>query len=58
MAGIPVGDDQVVISKAEYDSLVDDRDFRYALEAAGVDNWEGYSIAWRIFEGELDEDDI
>jgi uncharacterized protein with PhoU and TrkA domain len=27
-----------------------------ALEAAGVDNWEGYSHAMRILRGEEDED--
>lgn len=58
MAGVPVGDDVIVITKADYEQLQDDSAFLYALEAAGVDNWEGYSIAIQILNGELDEDDL
>ena len=57
MAGVPVGDDQVVISKKEYEDLKKSEEFLYALEAAGVDNWEGYSQAWRFYEGEEDPED-
>lgn len=42
----------VSIPKAEYDRLVERDDFLTALEAAGVDNWEGYSYARRILKGE------
>lgn len=42
----------VSITKAEYDRLVERDDFLTALEAAGVDNWEGCSEAYRILEGE------
>jgi len=38
--------------------LQDSADLLYALEAVGVDNWEGYSDAWRIVEGEITEDGI
>lgn len=35
----------VTIPKADYDQLVKDSEFLAALEACGVDNWEGYSLA-------------
>lgn len=57
MAGVPVGDDQVVISKEEYKMLRESEEFLIALQAAGVDNWEGYSQAWRFYEGEDDPED-
>ena len=34
------------LSQAEYQSLKDDAAFLAALEAAGVNNWEGYSRAF------------
>lgn len=40
----------ITISKKEYDSLVKDSEFLQALRAAGVDNWEGYSIAQDYLE--------
>ena len=43
----------VTISKKEYESLLEDRKWRIALENAGVDNWEGYSFACEL----LDEDE-
>lgn len=56
------------LTKDEYDELLgyrealasaeDDVMFLRALEQAGVDNWEGYSVARQLFEGEIDEDDI
>ncbi len=39
----------VSITENEYNSLVEDSVFLYALEQAGVDNWEGYQEAARIF---------
>lgn len=41
-----------VLSEAEYAQLTDDSEFLDALRAAGVDNWEHYSDAYRILEGE------
>ena len=38
-------DDTVTISRKEYDQLQKDADMLNALEACGVDNWEGYSEA-------------
>lgn len=46
----------VTISNEEYESLLEDRRFLRALEAAGVDNWEGYQYAFED-EDELDEED-
>lgn len=38
------------ISIAEYNSLLDDSLLLEALDAAGVDNWEGYAEAHEIYE--------
>jgi len=35
----------VTISKEEYDNLIKSYNFLLALQAAGVDNWEGYEYA-------------
>jgi len=35
----------VTIPKEEYEELKSDAAFLRALEAAGVDNWEGYEFA-------------
>lgn len=43
-------DDMVSITKKEYESILKDVKFMRALEAAGVDNWEGYNIAIDILE--------
>ena len=40
----------VVITKKEYDSLLEDRKILTALENAGVDNWEGYEEALENLE--------
>lgn len=37
--------DTVTISRDEYEQLKEDRDFLCRLQAAGVDNWEGYDTA-------------
>lgn len=50
-------DDMVSISKKELESLREDSAMLAALEAAGVDNWEGYSIACRELSGDGEEDD-
>ena len=43
---IEIGDEgeMVTISLAEYESLKKDADLMRKLEAAGVDNWEGWYI--------------
>ncbi|MNP62657.1 hypothetical protein D3C76_1579570 [compost metagenome] len=45
----------VTISKAEYDSLLEDRALLECLEACGVDNWCGWDDAITMFNEE-DED--
>ena len=35
----------ITIPKSEYDSLIRDKVLLRALNAAGVDNWEGYEHA-------------
>ena len=50
-------EDEVVLSKEKYDSLVEDSLFLEALQAAGVDNWEGYSYACEIFREENGDKD-
>ena len=48
----------VTISKTEYESLVEDRNWLYALENAGVDNWNGIDYARELLgEQEDDEED-
>jgi hypothetical protein len=39
------GEERVEITRSEYDNLLEDRKFLRALEAAGVDSWEGYEEA-------------
>ncbi len=39
-------EETVTISKKEYEKLLKDSRFLQALEAAGVDNWEGYEFAF------------
>lgn len=38
--------------KRYLEDLEEDREFLYALQAAGVDNWNGYEFACRIYNGE------
>jgi len=42
----------VTISKEEYDQLVEDRIWLECLQAAGVDNWNGYDYAIELFNKE------
>lgn len=46
---------QVTISQEEYDELIKAQEWLFALEAAGVDNWDGYEEALEIYrEGQGD----
>lgn len=47
--------DMVTISKNTLEGLEKDREKLRALQAHGVDNWEGYSEAMRSLRGEDDE---
>lgn len=49
-------EEMVTITKAEYESLLDDQRWLSALESAGVDNWCGYSEAKDML-AEWDEED-
>jgi hypothetical protein len=48
-----MNEETVTISKKEYESLLEDRKWRIALENAGVDNWEGIDYAREL----LNEDE-
>ena len=41
------------ISKQEYDRLVESQEILNALEAAGVNNWEGYELAIESISGPI-----
>lgn len=42
---------EITISAKEYESLLEDRKKLYALEGAGVENWEGYDFAMEDIDG-------
>jgi hypothetical protein len=42
---IPIEIKMIAIPRSEYDQLIEDQKWLRALEAAGVDNWEGIDIA-------------
>ena len=41
----PTKDEMISIPKKVYDQLIEDQKWLGALEAAGVDNWEGINVA-------------
>ena len=41
-----------------YNDLVDRERFLRALEAAGVDNWDGWETACQLYNGDITEEDI
>ena len=43
-------EETITISKKEYESLLEDSEKLSALEAAGVDNWEGYDNAMEMMQ--------
>ena len=45
-----MSEETITITKAEYDRLDKRSVFLDALDAAGVDNWEGFEYAHEIFE--------
>jgi len=51
-----MNEEMVTISKSEYESLLEDSLWLSALEAAGVDNWQGYDSAREIYE-EMQEEE-
>lgn len=42
--------EMIEISKFEYNELLESQKLLNALEAAGVDNWEGYELARESME--------
>jgi hypothetical protein len=46
--GATIMEEMVTITKKEYEGLVEDSRKLAALEAAGVDNWQGYDDAMEI----------
>lgn len=50
-----MNEETVTITKKEYESLLDDRIWRIALENGGVDNWEWYGESLQQ-AGYYDED--
>ena len=43
----------VILSESEYDDLYENSLKLSALEAAGVDNWDGYSYAQDIYKQDI-----
>lgn len=46
-------EEMVTISKKEYSELLENTEFLNALQAAGVDNWDGFDYAIDILNGEI-----
>ena len=51
-------DSYFTIDLDTYEKLVADSNFLHALKAAGVDNWEGYSVAIALDEEASDKDSL
>lgn len=49
-------EENVTISKREYEDLVKRGKILLALEDAGIDNWEGYDYAYDLYE-EMNKED-
>ena len=47
----------ITISKKEYESLVEDRNWLQALENAGVDNWQGCEYARELLNEVMNENE-
>jgi len=49
-------DEQITISRKQYDELLYDSLWLSCLKAAGVDNWDGYDYAREMMPEDDDED--
>jgi hypothetical protein len=49
-------DEMITITKHEYDRLIEADRWLGSLEAAGVDNWEGYSFALELHREEYGDE--
>lgn len=47
---LTVTNDEVSISRERYDELIKAESWVDSLEAAGVDNWDGYEFAREIYD--------
>jgi hypothetical protein len=45
----------VTISMKEYQTLVDSKSLLDCLEAAGVDNWDGYDYARQMYDEDKED---
>lgn len=45
------GPTMILVEKERYEELIHNEKFLDALFAAGVDNWEGYSVAQNVRDG-------
>jgi hypothetical protein len=45
-------DETITVSKKLFDQLQKDSAFLGCLKAAGVDNWDSYSLAWEMYREE------
>lgn len=43
-----MNEEMVTITKTEYEKLIENSKWLSCLEAAGVDNWDGYDFALEI----------
>jgi len=43
-------EESITIIKKEFEKLKEDSKFLECLKGAGVDNWDGYSIAWNMMD--------
>ncbi len=51
-------EEQITISKKEFDSLQEDSLMLVALQNAGVDNWQGYDFAMDLFNEYKEEAEV
>ena len=42
----------IKIARDEYENLIQSDDFLKALQASGVDNWDGYELAQEMMAGD------
>lgn len=50
--------DFITVSLDAWNQMLEDCAFLAALEAVGVDNWEGYETACQLHNGDITEEDI
>ncbi len=49
--------DNVLISKKDYERLLEDQKWLRCLEGAGVDNWDGFDYAQQIYAERYSKDE-